>query len=44
VPKAGIIYNDIKPVACRTAEELKDKLAASGWEVFLATGAGGILG
>jgi NAD+ kinase len=44
VPKAGIIYNDIKPIACRTAEELKDKLISCGWEVCLTTGAGGILG
>jgi NAD+ kinase len=44
VPKAGIIYNDEKPVACRTAEELKDKLTSCGWEVCLATGIGGILG
>jgi NAD+ kinase len=44
VPKAGILYNDIKPVACRTAQEIKDKLLASGWEVCLATGVGGILG
>lgn len=44
MPKAGIIYNDIKPVACRVAEELRDKLTAFGWEVHLATGVGGILG
>jgi NAD+ kinase len=44
VPKAGIIYNDVKPVACRIAEELKDKLLSCGWEVHLATGVGGILG
>jgi NAD+ kinase len=44
VPKAGIIYNDIKPIACRIAEELQDKLISCGWEVCLATGAGGILG
>lgn len=44
MPKAGIIYNDVKPVACRVAEELRDKLAAGGWEVCLATGMGGILG
>jgi NAD+ kinase len=44
VPKAGIIYNDIKPVACRVAEELEGKLAARGWDVVLATGEGGILG
>jgi NAD+ kinase len=44
VPKAGIIYNDIKPVACRVAQELEEKLTACGWEVCLATGVGGILG
>ncbi|MBD2020445.1 NAD(+) kinase [Leptolyngbya sp. FACHB-36] len=44
MPKAGIIYNDVKPVACRTAQELKDRLLASGWDVRLATGIGGILG
>lgn len=44
MPKAGIIYNDIKPVACRIAKELEDKLTAQGWHVYLATGMGGILG
>jgi NAD+ kinase len=44
VPKAGIIYNDDKPIACQTAEALKDKLNSRGWEVALATGSGGILG
>lgn len=44
VPKVGIIYNDIKPVACRVATELQDKLSAAGWEVCMATGVGGILG
>jgi NAD+ kinase len=44
VPKVGIIYNDIKPVAYRIATELQDKLSASGWEVCMATGVGGILG
>lgn len=44
MPKAGIIYNDIKPVAYRTAQELKDRLIACGWEVCMATGVGGILG
>ena len=43
VPKAGIIYNDIKPVACRTANDLRDKLTACGWEVCMGTGFGGIL-
>jgi NAD+ kinase len=44
VPKAGIIYNDDKPIACQLATELKDKLMAYGWEVFTATGAGGLMG
>ena len=44
MPKAGIIYNDIKPVACRIALELQDKLTSLGWEVCLATGVGGLLG
>jgi NAD+ kinase len=44
VPKVGIIYNDDKPIACQTAEELQDKLISRGWKVALATGAGGILG
>ena len=44
VPKVGIIYNDLKPVAYRIATELQDKLSASGWEVCMATGVGGILG
>ncbi|NCJ05811.1 NAD(+) kinase [Synechococcales cyanobacterium C] len=42
--KAGIIYNDIKPIACRTAFELQDQLKRCGWEVVMTTGAGGILG
>ncbi len=44
MPKAGIIYNDIKPIACRTAQEIEEKLRAYGWEVCLTTGEGGILG
>ncbi len=44
MPKAGIIYNDVKPIASRVAIEIKDKLTAGGWEVVLATGVGGILG
>lgn len=44
MPKAGIIYNDNKPVACRVAQELKDKLNSCGWEVCLTNGMGGILG
>jgi len=44
VPKAGIIYNDAKSAACQAADELKGKLELCGWEVYLATGVGGILG
>jgi NAD+ kinase len=44
VPKAGIIYNDLKPIASRVAIELKDKLAATGWDVCITTSIGGILG
>ncbi|PPS43980.1 NAD(+) kinase [Chroococcidiopsis sp. TS-821] len=44
MPKAGIIYNDVKPIAGRVANELKDKLIAAGWEVCVTTGIGGILG
>jgi NAD+ kinase len=44
VPKAGIIYNDVKPIASRVAIELKEKLTAAGWDVCLTTGIGGILG
>lgn len=43
-PKAGIIYNDNKPIACRVALEWKDKLTDAGWQVLTATGVGGILG
>lgn len=42
-PKAGIIYNDIKPVACQIASEIESKLVASDWDVSLTTGVGGIL-
>ncbi|MFB2835126.1 NAD(+) kinase [Floridanema evergladense] len=44
MPKAGIIYNDVKPIACRVAGELKDQLKSAGWDVVMTTGAGGILG
>lgn len=44
MPKAGIIYNDVKPIAGRVAIELKDKLTAAGWDVCMTTGVGGILG
>ncbi len=42
--KVGIIYNDVKPIAARVAAELKDKLAAAGWDVCMTSGVGGILG
>jgi NAD+ kinase len=44
VAKAGIVYNDIKPIACRTAQDLKQQLESAGWDVVLGTGEGGILG
>lgn len=44
VPKAGIIYNDMKTAARRVTEELVDKLGAYGWEVETTTGFGGLLG
>ena len=42
-PKAGIIYNDVKPVARKITAEIESRLIAEGWEVCLATGVGGIL-
>ncbi len=44
MPKAGIIYNDVKPIACRAAQDLEDRLTGDGWDVYTATGVGGILG
>jgi len=44
VSKVGIIYNDIKPIACRLAQELCHKLQTRGWEVCMRTGATGLLG
>lgn len=44
MPKAGIIYNDIKPIACQVAQELTKALRNKGWDVFTATGFGGLLG
>ncbi|MBE9116966.1 NAD(+) kinase [Lusitaniella coriacea LEGE 07157] len=44
MPKVGIIYNDIKPVACRVAGQLREELIARGCEVFMTTSFGGILG
>jgi NAD+ kinase len=42
-PKAGIVYNDIKPIACKVASEIADKLTAIGWDIRMTTGGGGIL-
>ena len=42
-PKAGIVYNDIKPIACKVASEIEKKFTASGWDVRKTTGVGGIL-
>ena len=44
MPKAGIIYNNVKPIASRIAMELQEKLSAVGWEVCLTNGVGGMLG
>jgi NAD+ kinase len=44
VGKAGIVYNDNKPIACNTAKDITHHLQAAGWDVVLATGIGGILG
>ncbi|MEL6813488.1 MAG: NAD(+) kinase [Cyanobacteria bacterium J06598_3] len=44
MPKVGIIYNDIKPVAKAEAVRLRGRFEALGYEVVLATGAAGILG
>ncbi|NET09490.1 MAG: NAD(+) kinase, partial [Symploca sp. SIO2B6] len=44
MPKAGIIYNELKPVACQVAEDLKGKFLSHGWNVCMATGMGGLLG
>lgn len=42
-PKAGIIYNDIKPIACKVASEIEEILSARGWDIRKTTGVGGIL-
>ncbi|MBP5977282.1 NAD(+) kinase [Brasilonema sp. CT11] len=44
MPKAGIIYNDVKPVASRIAIELKQTLTAAGWDICVTSAVGGILG
>lgn len=44
MPKVGIIFNDIKPVACQVAQTWQEKLTTLGYEVILVTGVGGLLG
>ena len=44
MPKVGLIYNDIKPVAKDAARTLRDRLESLGHKVYMATGAAGILG
>jgi NAD+ kinase len=44
MPKLGVIYNDIKPIACKFANEIREKLSTKGYQVCLTTGYGGILG
>ncbi|MGF1493088.1 MAG: NAD(+) kinase [Microcoleaceae cyanobacterium] len=44
MPKVGIIYNDAKPIACRVAQDLQDKLTGAGYQVHTATGVRGLLG
>jgi NAD+ kinase len=44
VPKAGIIYNDSKAIACETALQVEQILRKAGWGVEKTLGAGGILG
>ena len=45
MPKAaGIIYNDEKPIACKVADEWRDKLESRGWDIVMESGRGGLLG
>ncbi len=44
MPKVGIIYNDIKPIATTAAKELGDRLTTRGYQVCTTTGIAGILG
>jgi NAD+ kinase len=44
MPKIGVIYNDIKPIACQVAEDLQKQLESQGYQVYLVTGYAGILG
>jgi NAD+ kinase len=44
VAKAGIIYNDTKPIACRVAHEIQAQLISAGWQICMGTGEGGMMG
>jgi NAD+ kinase len=44
MPKIGVIYNEIKPIACQVAEKLKHQLESQDHQVYLTTGYAGILG
>ncbi|NJN21658.1 MAG: NAD(+) kinase [Leptolyngbya sp. RL_3_1] len=44
MPKVGIIFNDVKPVACQVAEHWQSKLETRGYQVVPVTGEGGLLG
>jgi len=44
VPKVGVLFNDIKPVACRMAQELEETLSQEGYEVCVRSSQGGLLG
>jgi NAD+ kinase len=44
VPKIGILFNDIKPTACRIAQELEATLTAAGHDVCVRSSHGGLLG
>ncbi|MEL6161788.1 MAG: NAD(+) kinase [Cyanobacteria bacterium J06623_5] len=44
MPKVGIIYNDIKPVAATAAKRLGERLNALEYQVCMTTGIAGILG
>ncbi len=44
MPKIGVIYNDIKPIACEIATEIQSQLTNEGYQVYLTAGYSGILG
>ena len=44
MPKVGIIYNDIKPIAATAARQLAQRLKDRSYKVCLTTGIAGILG